>query len=73
MIQDATRVSSHRRLATLALALFVVFGLAYAWPAAQAPTKKTLTVDDYTRWRSISSQEISGDGNWVAYASATTC
>jgi dipeptidyl aminopeptidase/acylaminoacyl peptidase len=42
---------------------------AYAWPAAQAPApaKRALSVDDYTKWRSISGQEISGDGKWVAY------
>src|SRR5262249_39045047 len=31
------------------------------------PAKKALTVDDYTRWRSIGGQEISGDGKWVTY------
>ena len=29
--------------------------------------KKALSVDDYTRWRSINNPEISGDGNWVGY------
>jgi hypothetical protein len=72
VIQDATRVRTRRRLATLPLVLFVVWGLASAWPAAQAQAKKVLTVDDYTRWRSISAQEISGDGNWVAYGLALT-
>ena len=33
-------------------------------PAAQ---KKALTVDDYSRWRSISDEEISPDGRWVSY------
>ncbi len=37
-------------------------------PAQKAPAaKRPLTVDDYARWRSLSGQEISGDGNWVAY------
>ena len=26
-----------------------------------------LSIDDYTKWRSITGQEISGDGKWVAY------
>jgi esterase/lipase len=56
-----------RRLAMSALALVVALGLAYGWPAAQAPAKKILTIDDYTRWRSIAGQEISGDANWVTY------
>jgi dipeptidyl aminopeptidase/acylaminoacyl peptidase len=56
-----------RRSAILAIALLVALGLAHAWPQAQAPAKKVLTIDDYSRWRSIASQEISGDGAWVAY------
>jgi dienelactone hydrolase len=59
------------RAATLALALIVLLGLAYAWPAAQAQApasaKKILAIDDYVRWRNITGQEISGDGNWVTY------
>ncbi|MEZ5316873.1 MAG: prolyl oligopeptidase family serine peptidase [Vicinamibacterales bacterium] len=35
---------------------------------AQASQKKVLTVDDYTRWRSISGAEISPDGRWVSYS-----
>jgi dipeptidyl aminopeptidase/acylaminoacyl peptidase len=49
---------------TCALVLLAAFS---AWPAAQAPAKKALTVDDYTKWRSLAGQEISGDGRWVAY------
>jgi len=64
---EATRSEMRRRLATVAFALIVALSLAYAWPAAQAPAKKALTVEDYTRWRSITGQEISGDGNWVTY------
>ena len=56
-----------RRLA----AAFVVFSAlvaGYAIPSAQqAPGKKVLGIEDYTKWRTITSQEISGDGNWVAY------
>jgi dipeptidyl aminopeptidase/acylaminoacyl peptidase len=53
-------------LAALSLALAVAFGSAYAL-SAQATAKKALTVEDYTKWRSISGQEISADGKWVAY------
>ncbi len=67
---------SHRRfgLPALALALLVMSGSVFVFTAtqAQSPAKKVLTVDDYTRWRSISGQEISGDGKWVAYALSYT-
>jgi esterase/lipase len=49
------------------VALLIALSAAFARPAAQAPAKKAMTVDDYTKWRSISGQEISGDGKWVAY------
>jgi hypothetical protein len=46
------------------------------WPlqalVAQTTAKKALGVEDYTRWRSISGQEISGDGAWVTYGLALT-
>ena len=52
--------------------LVFVFVSAYAWVGAQAPAKKALGVEDYTRWRTISGQEISGDGAWVTYGVALT-
>jgi hypothetical protein len=76
-----------RRFPTLALTLVALLVAAYAWPAAQtapppaAPAqaaavasngKKILTVDDYTKWRSIGGQEISGDGKWVSYGLSFT-
>ncbi len=58
--------SRPRRAAVLMVAL--VIGLAaYALPQAQVSAKKALTVDDYTKWRSIAGREISADGQWVAY------
>ena len=68
-----------RRGAVLALALAAAVG-SYALPRAQAPfdaaqgkpTKKVLTVADYPKWRTLSGQEISGDGNWVVYGQAFT-
>jgi dipeptidyl aminopeptidase/acylaminoacyl peptidase len=59
------------RRAIHALAVVASLSIVYALPAAQsAPqsgAKKVLSIEDYTKWRSISSQEISGDGKWVAY------
>jgi outer membrane biosynthesis protein TonB/dienelactone hydrolase len=60
------------RRVTLALALTAAFAAAYALPAAQAPAKKALTVEDYTKWRTISGQEISSDGKWVTYGLSQT-
>ncbi len=59
----------NRGLAPLVFVLFVMSGSAYVLTAtqAQSPSKKVLTVDDYTRWRSIGGQQISGDGKWVTY------
>ncbi len=39
---------------------------------AQGQTKKPLTVNDYTKWRSIDNAVISADGQWVAYATRLT-
>ena len=61
-----TPTRRRHRVASSTLVLLVAFA-AYALPAAQPAAKKALTVEDYTKWRSISSQEISGDGKWVAY------
>ncbi|HET7697192.1 MAG TPA: prolyl oligopeptidase family serine peptidase [Vicinamibacterales bacterium] len=57
--------------ATLAFALAASLA-AYALPSAQAPARKVLSVADYPKWRTISGQEISGDGNWVSYGQALT-
>jgi dipeptidyl aminopeptidase/acylaminoacyl peptidase len=54
-------------LAAIAVALLVALGSAYSLPSAQTAAKKVLTVDDYSRWRSISGQQISGDAKWVTY------
>jgi dienelactone hydrolase len=53
------------KVSVLTLALFS--SLAAALPAQTPAAKKVLTIDDYTRWRSIENSRISGDGNWVAY------
>jgi dipeptidyl aminopeptidase/acylaminoacyl peptidase len=56
-----------RHQSVYALALLMALAIGYPAPAAENPTKKALTAEDYTRWRSINGAEISGDGNWVAY------
>src|SRR5215813_8843964 len=40
--------------------------------AAFAQAKKALSVDDYSRWRAIGNQAISGDGKWVTYVLSQT-
>ena len=62
-----TRSRRRGRGAVLAFAITVAFASSYALPLAQGGKKKALTVEDYTKWRSISGQELSGDGQWVAY------
>ncbi len=80
-MKHATRIVRRSlRIPFLALVLIAAFGVAYAVPAAQTAAqtaaqpgaKKALTVADYTRWRSISGQQMSDDGKWVAYGLALT-
>jgi hypothetical protein len=57
---------TRRQVAAFAVALAV--GLAaFALPEAQTVQKKAITIDDYTKWRRIATQEISADGKWVVY------
>jgi dipeptidyl aminopeptidase/acylaminoacyl peptidase len=58
---------ARRRFAMFTLALAVLLVAFYAMPGAQATAKKAMTIDDYTKWRSISGQEMSSDGKWLAY------
>ncbi len=64
-----TLLLARRRIAMFALALAVMLVAFYAMPVAQtpAPAKKAMTIDDYTKWRSISGQEMSSDGKWLVY------
>src|SRR6185436_4228147 len=67
MSHEARRAPRPRyRVLPAGIALSTALFVAYALPSAQAG-KKVLGPDDYAKWRSISGQEISGDGNWVAY------
>jgi len=62
----------------LGLALVLAFLLASApapisaQAAAPAPAKKAMTVDDYSKWRTISAQALSADGKWLAYVQELT-
>ena len=59
-----------RSFATPAILLLV---LAAGSLAAQSSTpKKAMTVEDYTKWRSINSSSISSDGQWVTYVLSQT-
>ena len=55
----------------LTLALIFLSTLAPAPASAQvaapAPAKKAMTVDDYSKWCTISGQVLSADGKWLAY------
>jgi len=63
----AVRTPITRRPAVLvAMASAIALCSAVALMDAQAPAKKPLTIDDYTKWRGVTGQEISGDGKWVA-------
>lgn len=67
MNHNASASGRRHQLFLIALAIFVLSGSAYAQQTPQGTAKKALTVDDYSRWRNISDQEISGDGLWVSY------
>jgi dipeptidyl aminopeptidase/acylaminoacyl peptidase len=64
-------------LVRLRFGLCVILALSFVWAsvpspafaqaAAPAPSKKAMTVDDYSRWRTISAQALSPDGKWLAY------
>ena len=54
------------------LVFVTAFGAAYAVPGAQAPAKKALAVDDYTKWKNIAAPELSADGKWLTYGLALT-
>jgi dipeptidyl aminopeptidase/acylaminoacyl peptidase len=50
------------------IALGSVIGLCSADPLAGQTGGRPLPVEDYDRWRTIESVELSGDGAWVTYA-----
>lgn len=64
--------SSYSASSAYCAAVALALAAAFAHPSAQSASKKAMTVDDYTKWRSISGQEISGDGKWVTYVLQVT-
>jgi dipeptidyl aminopeptidase/acylaminoacyl peptidase len=53
----------------LTLAFLAATAPAPAAPQATSPSpaKKAMTVDDYSKWRTISDQTLSPDGKWLVY------
>jgi len=66
-----TRTPSRRSSRLVSAALLALFA---ALPAGTilAQAKKVLSVEDYSKWRTISAAQISGDGQWVAFGLAFT-
>jgi dipeptidyl aminopeptidase/acylaminoacyl peptidase len=72
---DFASTNTVRRFSTrVALLLAVVSTMAapVSRVGAQAAPKKALSIDDYSKWKSIGNQSISGDGKWVAYVLSAT-
>jgi dipeptidyl aminopeptidase/acylaminoacyl peptidase len=67
MNMTVAKRQSPRHVALFVFVLAVALAAAHALPGAQAPAKKAMTIDDYTKWRSIERPVMSGDGKWVAY------
>ncbi len=63
-----TRAAFTRRwIPVLAFILAVAMSAATSMPQALTAAKKAMTVDDYSKWRTISGQILSADGKWLAY------
>ncbi len=54
-------------LLLILLGVLTFGGSAQGQSVQEESAKKALTVDDYSRWRSISNSAISGDGTWVTF------
>ena len=50
---------------------FTILALAAGISAQEQGEKKPLTMEDYARWRSVTSTSISDDGKWVTFAYST--
>src|SRR5215217_7842295 len=57
-----------QRTVALLCTVSLLATMAFAQQAAPAVAKRPLTHQDYDSWRSISAQQISRDGKFVAYA-----
>ena len=49
------------------LVLIVIVSVVGVWPLQAGENKKVLTMDDYGRWRTVSSTQLSPDGEWMTY------
>ncbi|HKU77164.1 MAG TPA: prolyl oligopeptidase family serine peptidase [Pyrinomonadaceae bacterium] len=58
-----------QRTVAMLCTVALLTSMAFAQQAAPATAKRPLTHQDYDSWRSISAQQISRDGKFVAYAS----
>jgi dipeptidyl aminopeptidase/acylaminoacyl peptidase len=69
-------VKSPTPLRLLAASLLLPSVTAFAQNVQQAGgadrVKRAMTIDDYSRWRTIEGAQISGDGKWVAYVLRNT-
>ena len=72
MIDVARTIRSPLTRVMPLVALIIVAAPTGEIASAQTAAKKVLSVDDYTKWKSIGSQSISGDGKWVAYVLSAT-
>jgi len=57
-----------QRTVALLCTVSLLATMAFAQQASPAPAKRSITHQDYDSWRSISAQQISRDGKFVAYA-----
>ena len=71
MIRTSVRTRPFVRTA-LIVTFAASFAAAYAVPSAQSPAKKAITIDDYTKWKTISASQLSDDGQWLAYGVSLT-
>ncbi|HTE44738.1 MAG TPA: hypothetical protein VK636_05795, partial [Gemmatimonadaceae bacterium] len=63
--------TTFRTFGTFAVVLSLA-GAALAPARAQSVAKKVLSVDDYTKWKSINGASVSSDGKWVTYVVSLT-
>src|ERR1044072_1140462 len=57
-----------QRTVALLCTVSLLATMAFAQQAAPAAAKRPITHQDYDSWRSISAQQISRDGKYIAYA-----
>ena len=57
-----------RRLVVASLSLTILFSVLTAASAADAPKKRSITLDDIARLQTVGSPVVSPDGEWVVYS-----